>query len=80
MNWILADDLAREHMDALRRAAANDRLARAATTRAAWRRVVGVKLVSAGLRMAAGVRAARAASDIVGDAVCGEQALVGEAR
>ncbi|MCA1832956.1 MAG: hypothetical protein ABR548_00335 [Actinomycetota bacterium] len=82
MNWILAEDRAREHMDALRRAAADDRRVRLATQDRIHpvRRAVGVRLVRAGLRVAAGVRAARSAHDIVGAAICGDVPLAGGTR
>lgn len=80
MNWILAEDLAREHIDALRRAAEDVRRPRTGGgRRRGWRRALGTKLVKAGLAVAAGVRAARIAPDVVADALCSD-CVAGEVR
>jgi hypothetical protein len=70
MNWILADELAKEHLEALRRAAGDGRppWEREPRRPGRIRRVIGVKFVEAGLGIAAGMRAAKSASDIVCDA------------
>jgi hypothetical protein len=75
MNWILAEDLAKAHHEALLRVAGSEQLARQARNdRPGIRRAIGVRLVRAGLRVAAGVRAARTAPDVVGAAMC-DQAI-----
>jgi thiamine pyrophosphate-dependent acetolactate synthase large subunit-like protein len=80
MNWILAEDLAREHVDALRRAADDQRRVRAARERrGGWRRGLGTRLVTLGLAVAAGVRAAKAAPDLVAE-VIGDGCLAGDCR
>lgn len=70
MNWILADEMAKEHLDAIHRAAGDGRprWEREPRQPGRIRRALGVKFVSAGLGLAAGLRAARSASDIVCDA------------
>ena len=70
MNWIFADELAKEHLDAIHRAAGNGRprWERDARRPGRMRRAIGVRFVEAGLGLAAGLRAARDASDIVCDA------------
>ena len=67
MNWYLADELAKEHLEALHRAAGNGRPRWEKESRRPGRirRAIGVRFVSAGLGLAAGVRAARTASDVV---------------
>jgi len=67
MNWYLTEELAKEHLEAIRRAAGDGR--------PAWekefkrpgriRRAIGVRIVSAGLGIAAGLKAARTASEVV---------------
>lgn len=73
-NWILAEELARAHHEALLQAAANERLSKQARRgrEHGFRRALGVRLVRAGLAVAAGVRAARSAPEVVGAAMCGE--------
>lgn len=70
MNWYLTEELAKEHLDALRRAAGNaiPEWEREPRRPGRFRRAVGVKFVAAGLRIAAGIRAAKAASDVVCEA------------
>jgi hypothetical protein len=67
MNWILADELAKEHLDAIHRAGSNERPVweRESRQPGRIRRAIGVRLVGAGLATAAGLRAARQASDVV---------------
>lgn len=67
MIWYLAEELAKEHMDALQRAAGGGRprWEREPRRPGRVRRVIGVRIVSAGLGIAAGLRAARTASDVV---------------
>jgi len=82
MNWIIAEDMAKAHLDALRRAAGDDRRAREARqgrARPSVRRALGTPLVRAGLALAAGLRAAKSAPEIVGAAACGEP-LAGGSR
>ena len=70
MNWYLAEELAKEHLEALQRAAGDGRPRWEKEPRQPGRvrRAIGVRFVSAGLGIAAGVRAARTASDVVCDA------------
>ena len=70
MNWILADELAKEHLDAIHRAAGDGRprWERESRRPGRIRRAIGVRFVEAGLGLAAGLQAAREASDIVCDA------------
>lgn len=70
MNWYLAEELAKEHLNALRRAAGNGRPRWEKESRRPGRvrRSIGVKFVSAGLGIAAGLRAARTASEVVCEA------------
>jgi hypothetical protein len=67
VNWILADDLAKEHLDAIHRSGANarPRWERESRRPGRIRRAIGVKFVGAGLGIAAGVRTAKSASDVV---------------
>jgi len=67
MHWYLAEGLAKEHLEALRRAAGDGRPGweKPSKRPGRVRRAIGVRFVSAGLGMAAGLRAARTASDIV---------------
>ncbi len=67
MNWYLAEELAKEHMESLQRAAGDGRprWEKASRRPGRVRRVIGVRFVSAGLGIAAGLRAARTASDVV---------------
>ena len=67
MNWYLAEELTREHLEALQRAAGDGRprWERASRRPGRVRRAIGVRFVSAGLGIAAGLRAARTASDVV---------------
>jgi hypothetical protein len=70
MNWIVADELAKEHLEALHRAAGDGRARweREPRQPGRIRRAIGVKFVKAGLGIAAGMRAAKSAPDIVCDA------------
>lgn len=67
MNWLLQDEMAREHLDALHRASGSDRPRRKHGLKRPGRirMAVGVKFVSAGLGIAAGLRTARSASDVI---------------
>ena len=67
MNWYLAEELAKEHLDALHRAAGNGRPRWEKESRRPGRvrRAIGTRFVEAGLGLAAGVRAARTASEVV---------------
>ena len=70
MNWLLDEELAKEHLNALHRAAGDGRprWEREARRPGRVRRAIGTKLVGAGLATAAGLRAARTAADVVCDA------------
>jgi hypothetical protein len=70
VNWILAEELAKEHLDAIHRAAGDGRprWEREPRQPGRIRRAIGVKFVEAGLGIAAGMRAAKSASDVVCDA------------
>ena len=76
MNWIVADELAKAHLDALHRAAGGGRprWERAPRRPGRVRRALGVRFVGAGLALAAGVRAAKAAPDVV----CNARDSIGE--
>ena len=67
MNWYLAEELAKEHLEALHRAAGNGRPRWEKERRSPGRirRAIGLRFVEAGLGIAAGVRAARTASEVV---------------
>jgi hypothetical protein len=67
VDWILTEELAKEHLDAMHRAAGNGRprWEREPRQPGRIRRAIGVKFVGAGLGIAAGVRAAKSASDVV---------------
>jgi len=67
VNWYLAEELAKEHLESLQRAAGDGRprWEKASRRPGRVRRVIGVRFVSAGLGIAAGLRAARTASDVV---------------
>lgn len=67
MNWLLDDQLAKEHLDAIHRAAGNGRprWERESRQPGRIRRAIGVRFVGAGLGIAAGLRAAKDASDVV---------------
>jgi len=67
VNWYLAEELAKEHMESLQRAAGDGRprWEKASRQPGRVRRAIGVRFVSAGLGIAAGLRAARTASDVV---------------
>ena len=69
MNWLL-EDLAKEHLEAIRRAAGDGRPAWEKEPRRPGRvrRAIGTRFVSAGLGIAAGVKAARTASEVVCEA------------
>ena len=70
MDWYLAEELAKEHIEALQRAAGNGRprWEEGPRTPGRIRRAIGVRFVSAGLGIAAGLRAARTASEVVCEA------------
>jgi len=70
VNWIVADELAKAHLDALHRAAGGSRprWEREPRRPGRVRRALGVKFVGAGLALAAGLRAAKTAPDVVCDA------------
>jgi hypothetical protein len=67
VNWYLTEELAKEHLEALRRAAGDGRPRWEKEPRRPGRirRAIGVRFVSAGLGIAAGLQAARTASDVV---------------
>jgi hypothetical protein len=67
VNWYLAEELAKEHLESLHRAAGDGRprWEKASRRPGRVRRVIGIRFVSAGLGIAAGLRAARTASDVV---------------
>ncbi|HJT37780.1 MAG TPA: hypothetical protein VJ818_05090 [Actinomycetota bacterium] len=67
MNWYLVEELAKQHLDALQRAAGDGRPRWEKEPRQPGRirRAIGVRFVSAGLGLAAGLRAARTASEVV---------------
>lgn len=67
MNWVFEDQLAKEHLDAIHRAAGNGRPSweREPRVPGKIRRAIGLRFVSAGLGIAAGLRAAKTASDVV---------------
>ena len=67
MNWLLDDQMAKEHLDAIHRAAGNGRprWEREPRQPGRIRRAIGVRFVSAGLGLAAGLRAAKTASEVV---------------
>ena len=70
VNWYLAEELAKEHLESLRRAAGDGRPRWETEARrpGRFRRAIGVKFVSAGLGLAAGIQAARTASEVVCEA------------
>jgi hypothetical protein len=67
VNWYLVEELAKQHLDALQRAAGDGRPRWEKEPRrpGRFRRAIGVRFVSAGLGLAAGLRAARTASEVV---------------
>ena len=67
MNWLLQDEQAKEHLDALHRASGGNRPHRRHGLKRPGRirMAVGVKFVGAGLGIAAGFRTARSASDVI---------------
>jgi len=67
VNWLLDDQLAKEHLDAIHRAAGSGRprWEREQRVPGRIRRAIGVRFVSAGLGLAAGLRAAKTASEVV---------------
>jgi hypothetical protein len=67
LNWYLAEELAKEHLEALQRAAGDGRPRWEKESRRPGRvrRAIGVRFVSAGLHLAAGIKAARTAPDVV---------------
>jgi hypothetical protein len=67
VNWLLDDQLAKEHLAAIHRAAGGGRprWEREPRRPGRVRRAIGTRFVSAGLGIAAGLRAAKSASDVV---------------
>jgi len=67
VNWLLQDELAREHLDALHRASGGNRPRRKHGLKRPGRirMALGVKFVGAGLSIAAGFGTARSASDVI---------------